>query len=88
MRNPKLMTLMFAGCKVIYPSGYVLQGLPNDRYIQLGMYMVDGEPMASDGLCDLSEEGLEMALRSKDSFEEDHRNAVEMNLEIDKIEMQ
>jgi hypothetical protein len=86
-RNPKLMTLMFSGCKIIFPSGVILQGLVQDRFIRVAI-TVPEEPDIEWEVFDLSEEGLENALRAKETYEEDRNTIIAMNIEQQKIELQ
>lgn len=54
--NPTLLTLLEAGCRVTFPSGYSLHGDTRNRYIDLS------HQFGSDGLRSLSRDGVTEAL--------------------------
>lgn len=85
MRNPKLLSLLRQGCVVIYPSGYFLEGLSNDNYIQVGW--IEGDEKHKDGFWTLDEFGLERAIHDEEKFSDGDRNDKELALQERKEEM-
>ena len=66
MKNPTLLTLLKAGCKVEFPSGYILEGDPSNGYIDTGFDTGCG--YSSDGLRILGRDGVSEALKDERYF--------------------
>lgn len=64
--NPTLLTLLKYGCKVCFPSGYILEGDPEDSYIQ-ERSILSGN-MLDEGLRNLDREGVELSLEDEREF--------------------
>ncbi len=60
--NPTLFTLLKAGCKIQFPSGFCMQGDPGTKYIEVS------HSFGSLGLWLLNEQGLKNALADEHEF--------------------
>lgn len=66
-----LFQLLKEGCKVEFPSGYILQGDPSTMYIDCKVSLA-GE-VSSDGVRQLNKEGTRMALADARKYEQQNK---------------
>jgi len=66
MKNPTILTLLEMGCKIKFPSGYVLEGDTRTGYINTGFDAGCG--YQSDGLRTLDKDGVGEALKDEKNF--------------------
>lgn len=60
-KNPTLLTLLKQGCKIEFPLGYVLQGVPEDRDIR-EFEVIEGK-YYPQGLWTLDAGGVRLAMK-------------------------
>lgn len=68
-KNPTLLTLLKAGCEVVFPSGYRLLGDPEAGYID------EENEFGHDGLRCLDREGIGLALGDEREYRRDQEAA-------------
>ena len=66
MKNPTLLTLLKQGCKITFPSGYILSGDISNGYINTGFNIGCG--YSADGLRILGRDGVSEALKDEKYF--------------------
>ncbi len=68
-KNPTLLTLLKAGCEVVFPSGYRLLGDPEAGYID-----TENE-FGHDGLRILDRDGVQLALGDEKRYVHEQETA-------------
>ena len=66
MKNPTLLTLLKKGCKIEFPSGYILTGDPDNNYIDTG-FELEGH-YCGDGTRILDRDGVRLAINDEVHF--------------------
>ncbi len=66
MKNPTLLTLLKKGCKIEFPSGYILRGDPKNHYIDTGFDT--GVGYSSDGIRILDRDGVRLSINDEIHF--------------------
>ena len=87
MRNPKLLTYLRQGCMIIFPSGYLLEGVPDSDLICTGIIDIQDDDKTVLGYRTLSEEGLLEALDNQEEYCEGQMIEKEMKRQEAKQEL-
>lgn len=85
MRNPKLLGLIRKGCSITFPSGVIFHRIPDSEFLESGF--ADGNDYDDANVFDLTELGLEQALKYEEVCAENLEDDEELEIEQREEEM-